>query len=415
MPSLFHHHPPSTTCKTTCPPASKAWSSSPARATGSASLWTTAPPTKAARCATPSPPSCPGLKVIHRENGGLAAARNTGLKAATGDWLLFLDSDDAMAPGLLAQLRGALAAHPDCDWFIGKHLEWQPDGTLTPHDGLHLVPGPFASARRLRRAAEGPSTPPGTGRSGNTASGGRFFGAGPRPASCRTASGPRLALLTLSCCCTATGSTFWTRFSPTTASDGRGSLLTDAKNLPKRFRGLAAAQRRLARLSANGRRTPRPTPPCEDAAADVSGRRPARQRSGTPPSARPACPYIEQLRRSAPHGTEVRTRRDWRLFRWMMQTFRAEIYPVGGEPPSKASHRGKLRLSKKGVLTPWPLCEGAPPAGGGGEELYGCPKYFGLWQGSLPPPPQGHLPAEEVFSTTLGFPRGLRPQARVEA
>ena len=52
----------------------------------------------------------PGLKVIHRENGGLAAARNTGLKAATGDWLLFLDSDDAMAPGLLAQLRGALAA-----------------------------------------------------------------------------------------------------------------------------------------------------------------------------------------------------------------------------------------------------------------------------------------------------------------
>ena len=30
----------------------------------------------------------PGLQVIHRENGGLAAARNTGLKAATGDWLL---------------------------------------------------------------------------------------------------------------------------------------------------------------------------------------------------------------------------------------------------------------------------------------------------------------------------------------
>ena len=56
----------------------------------------------------------PGLQVIHRENGGLAAARNTGLKAATGDWLLFLDSDDAMAPGLLEQLRGALTAHPDC-------------------------------------------------------------------------------------------------------------------------------------------------------------------------------------------------------------------------------------------------------------------------------------------------------------
>ena len=38
-------------------------------------------------------------------------------------------------------------------------------------------------------------------------------------------------------------------------------------------------------------------------------------------SARAILPYIEQLRPLYPHGTEVRTRRDWRLFRWMMQTF----------------------------------------------------------------------------------------------
>ena len=44
----------------------------------------------------------PGMQVVHRENGGLAAARNTGLKHAQGEWVLFLDSDDAMAPGLLA-------------------------------------------------------------------------------------------------------------------------------------------------------------------------------------------------------------------------------------------------------------------------------------------------------------------------
>lgn len=83
-------------------------------------------------CDALATPSCPACRSFTGKNGGLATARNTGLKAATGDWLLFLDSDDAMAPGLLAQLRGALAAHPDCDWFIGKHLEWQPDGTPDP-------------------------------------------------------------------------------------------------------------------------------------------------------------------------------------------------------------------------------------------------------------------------------------------
>ena len=52
-----------------------------------------------------SPDNCPKMcdewaekdkriKVIHKENGGLSDARNFGIEKATGDYLMFLDSDD---------------------------------------------------------------------------------------------------------------------------------------------------------------------------------------------------------------------------------------------------------------------------------------------------------------------------------
>ena len=41
------------------------------------------------------------IRVIHQENKGLGGARNTGIEAASGDWLLFLDSDDWIEPETL--------------------------------------------------------------------------------------------------------------------------------------------------------------------------------------------------------------------------------------------------------------------------------------------------------------------------
>ncbi|MGR3938839.1 glycosyltransferase family 2 protein [Streptomyces sp. BRA346] len=65
----------------------------------------------------------PGAVYIrHEQNGGLATARNTGLDAANGEYITFLDGDDWLAPGYYEQL---LAAIEDlgCDFVRTDHVQ----------------------------------------------------------------------------------------------------------------------------------------------------------------------------------------------------------------------------------------------------------------------------------------------------
>ena len=92
-----------------------------------------------------------GLNVIHQENQGLSAARNTGIEAANGDYIMFLDSDDwiekdslqlfltiinTYSPDLIngrAILTDGFGLNkPKIDYYI-------PDGFYLIHDYLNLL------------------------------------------------------------------------------------------------------------------------------------------------------------------------------------------------------------------------------------------------------------------------------------
>jgi glycosyltransferase involved in cell wall biosynthesis len=50
----------------------------------------------------------PRIQVVHKPNGGLSSARNAGLEVATGEYILFVDSDDVLHPGICSRLLDAL-------------------------------------------------------------------------------------------------------------------------------------------------------------------------------------------------------------------------------------------------------------------------------------------------------------------
>lgn len=95
-----------------------------------------------------SPDNCPAIcdefaqkdsrvKVIHKQNGGLSDARNCGIRAATGKYLLFLDSDDYWGdPEALETIHRRIGQYGEsADVVMFQAQLIYPDGTVIQDSG----------------------------------------------------------------------------------------------------------------------------------------------------------------------------------------------------------------------------------------------------------------------------------------
>ncbi|MEV0647198.1 glycosyltransferase family 2 protein [Phytomonospora sp. NPDC050363] len=107
--------------------------------------------------------------IRHPQNKGIAAARNSGIDAAAGEFITFLDGDDWYRPGYLGDLVGAIE-ELGCDFVRTDHVRvsgvertavrapgaprrsvLNPRDVITPTDSETMVDYPFVWAAIYRR------------------------------------------------------------------------------------------------------------------------------------------------------------------------------------------------------------------------------------------------------------------------
>ena len=72
----------------------------------------------------------PSVCFVSEKDRGLSDAVNKGLRRASGEWILWLNADDELAPGALGEIQRAMAMFPKARIFCGSQRVFGYDGSL---------------------------------------------------------------------------------------------------------------------------------------------------------------------------------------------------------------------------------------------------------------------------------------------
>lgn len=88
------------------------------------------------------------IRVIHKENAGVSAARNTGIDTAKGDYIVFIDGDDYLAPDFMEYMVG-MAQKTGADFCLSKNCFTHKNESQTEKEQMEVLDPADATALLL--------------------------------------------------------------------------------------------------------------------------------------------------------------------------------------------------------------------------------------------------------------------------